>query len=167
MKIRRRKYPYRPATRPWTPRRVAAARRAVEKERNRLPLFAGEYTGTVEERMRAVDRHDIEFTAYWRASYAEWWREARRVLRRLPVDLRDRILDEWNRGPYPATPVYLLDLVRTRLRAGGLENLTSRPAGAEDLGSRQELGLPALGSSEHRTAGAPQPVSRRSGRGTL
>lgn len=123
MKIRRRKYPQRPATRPWTPRRVAAARRAVKRERARLPLFAHEYTGTVEDRIRAVDRHDLAFTAYWRANHAEWWRRARRILRRLPDPLRARILEGWNRGPYPATAVYLLDFLRTQLRSEGLEHL--------------------------------------------
>jgi hypothetical protein len=114
------RYP-RPATHERTPRRLAAARRAVQRDRDSCPLFPDLVKHqTAEERL---DAKDDEGEAYWakmRKHQADTWRRARRELRALPSITRLGVLRYWNgerHGPCDAS--YLADLL-WQLRRGRL-----------------------------------------------
>jgi len=100
-----------------TPRRLAAAKRALERERKQAGMFVEELgpRDTPEER---IARHDAAFVADWqrrRDKQAKSWREARRWLYSLPEQQKRAILDVWQRGVYTATPQYLLSLIRSHV----------------------------------------------------
>jgi lipopolysaccharide biosynthesis protein len=121
MRLHRSKYsiqnPARTAPAERNGRRVAAAARAIQRERDRMPLFAADVTTTVEERLDAIDRHREAGARDWRAYRAEGWRRARRWLRSIPEPRRAELIAEWNRGTYPGTPTYLLNFLHSRVRA--------------------------------------------------
>jgi len=97
-----------------TPRRLAAARRALLNEQNKLPLFASmiaQGQPTPEERIQKVDIGIVEMTREDRKRRAEKWRKARNLLRNLPDQDRAGILEWWNRPVYPLCPEFLLDLI--------------------------------------------------------
>lgn len=99
-----------------TPRRLAAARKALKSERDRRPLFADLVASTQptpEERVQKADQGCIESTRDSRKIRADHWREARKQLRALSVEDRQGILDYWNRKVYPLTPEYLFGLIRS------------------------------------------------------
>jgi hypothetical protein len=65
-------------TSPPSARRVAAAKRAVQAEKDRYPLLPELVTHhTPEVRLAAIDRHRIEWWQEQRNFRAERWREAR------------------------------------------------------------------------------------------
>lgn len=115
-----------------TKQRIAAAARAIQRERERAGLFVDEL-GPRETPEERVARLDQEAAAYWqrlRDGHARAWREARRQLYDLPEEQKRAILDVWQRGVYPATPEYLLDLIRRHT-----EGRESRPVSPEGLGA--------------------------------
>jgi hypothetical protein len=64
-------------TSPPSARRLAAAKRAVQAEKDRYPLFPELVTHHTlpEARLAAIDRHRIERWREQRNFYAERWRE--------------------------------------------------------------------------------------------
>lgn len=116
------RYGGRPTAREWTPRRIAAAAKAVQRERDSVPLFPemARYT-SVKERQADMDQFSIDMIQGFRDHSAKNWREARRLLRALPAITREGIIRYWNRAGLPADPVYLLDVIndeRRRARGG-------------------------------------------------
>lgn len=103
-----------------TPRRVAAARRSVEKQKAKLGMFAGQFpVETVEERLDRIDRAHIDIQKWFRSSRAADWFKARRLLLSQPDEVRQSLIAEWNAAPYPGTPEYLLDFLhRKGIREG-------------------------------------------------
>lgn len=102
-------------------RRVAAARRAVRKdlERNALtPELVKHHNA--EDRLDAREQWLIDRDRRDRARRAESWRRARTELRDLPTDTQTAVRDYWQRGVYPADPVYLLGLIRN-VKTGALD----------------------------------------------
>lgn len=105
--------------RPITARRLAAARRALKKEREDRPLFAeqiAEEQPTPEERIRA---HEDENARHWqsiRDHRAVVWRRARAIVYSLLPEQRDALLQAWNRSTIPADAAYFADFVRRFLR---------------------------------------------------
>lgn len=103
--------------RPVTNRRLQAARRALLRERDACPLFAGdiaEEQPTPEERVRAMD---AEHVAYWqriRDYNARTWRSARRILCSLPAEEQDRLRAQWQAAPYPASASSFADFLWQR-----------------------------------------------------
>lgn len=98
--------------RAWTARRIAAARRAAQRERDAVPLFPelARYR-TTEERMAVVNKEEDAWLASCRDFRAAQWRKARRLLAGMPETRRRGFLALWNRGIYPAEPCYLLDVI--------------------------------------------------------
>lgn len=104
--------PFRGRLREWTPRRLAAARRAVKREQGSVPLFPelAKYK-TVDDRVKELDQNHLAFALKFRARHAEQWREARRRMKQLNPGTRHALALCWNQGGQPKDPVYLLDLI--------------------------------------------------------
>ncbi|WP_224962599.1 hypothetical protein [Geomonas subterranea] len=103
-------------TRGVTPRRLAAARRALQNERDKLPLFAdliAETQPTPEDRIKKVDAGLIEQMHEARDRYAGYWRRIRQNLRAMDPEERKHLLWYWNRSMMPATPEYLAGLIHS------------------------------------------------------
>lgn len=97
-----------------TPRKRAALRRRQRLEREALPLFAEQIAAEQPEeddvmRLRALRWAVSEQRT--RDARAARWREARRRLAAMTVAERRVLTLGWNRAPYPADPVYLLDFL--------------------------------------------------------
>lgn len=115
----------------WSPRRIAAAKRAVEKEELRvqrekdqlalLPDLHKEIQpdfNSVEERQDMMDRRERMLTQEFRANRSQSWRKARRMLYAMPATKRKGMLAFWNCGIYPADPAYLIEAIRTMTTKG-------------------------------------------------
>lgn len=104
--------------RPITPRRLSAAKRALQRERDKFPLltdWVAQQQPTPEGRLdhfQSVEARRIEST---RQNRADNWKRARRLLRLLPSEIRQAILDKWNNHSMPADPAYLGDLIWTTI----------------------------------------------------
>lgn len=109
----------------WSPHRIAAAKRAVQKEaakveaaRDEVALFPElqaeiqpEFT-TVEERQAMMDTREVTYTRSIRANAARSWRDARATYFQLP-DLRRRgVLRLWNKSNIPKSPASFAVFVR-------------------------------------------------------
>ena len=113
----------RPRLRGITSRRLAAARRALNRERDRLALFAAEVAAmqpSPEERIEYYDLRVMTADQALRDLEAKHWRWGRRQLERFP-EHTDEILARWNRSFAPADGTYFADFVRTRLKRLGIE----------------------------------------------
>jgi len=99
-----------------TPRRLAAAKRALRRQRDKLPLFADEIAAgqpTPEERIKYFDEMHVEWLKRRRKYTASVWRRARKALREMDEAEQRRLLKFWNEdwlGPRDAC--YFADLVR-------------------------------------------------------
>ena len=94
-----------------TGRRLAAARRAVQRDKDATPLFPEMARHqTAAERLDALDNGRNRDCRIERARLAAKWREARRQLAALRPLTRAGILRYWNgTGIVPREPHYLLD----------------------------------------------------------
>lgn len=111
------------AARGGTPARLAAAARALCRERERLPLFAGQVAaeqGTPEERISRLDRDFLEYEDRQRGLAARQWRIGRRLLEGVSEQIRSVLLQQWDASSVPAEAAYFVDYVRTRLRRWGI-----------------------------------------------
>lgn len=106
--------PFQYLERPLTPQRLAAARRALERERQRLPLFAADITQTAEERIGAIDESNHEHTRKRRNLYARQLRDLRRIWREIPRVLRPDLEQRWALSNFPRTASYALGWLRDR-----------------------------------------------------
>ena len=114
---------WRPRVRGVTPRRLAAAKRALKRQRDRLPLFADQVSQEQETPEERIERFDLELLAHdqrFRALAAKHWRWGRRLLRRQTTEVQQEILAKWNRSPIPPDAAYFADFVRRELRNRGL-----------------------------------------------
>ncbi len=109
----------RPPRRGPTPRRLAAANRALQRERDSLPLLAFELTCDQESAHQRIDRFDEALIAHdhvRRALAAQHWRWGRRALRQQSDHLRTLLIAKWNVSWLPPLAHYFADFVRTELR---------------------------------------------------
>lgn len=104
--------PFQYLERPLTPQRLAAARRALERERQRLPLFASDITQTAEERIDAIDESNHEHTRKRRNLYARQLQDLRRIWREIPRVLRPDLERKWELSAFPRTASYALEWLR-------------------------------------------------------
>ena len=114
---------YRPIPRGMTPRRLAAARRALTRERERYALFSDEVAADQESPEQRIDRFDqrsLRQDQGHRELAAKHWRWGRRQLEAVEAETRDQILHAWNRSMIPADAHYFANFVRTRLRRLGI-----------------------------------------------
>jgi hypothetical protein len=91
--------------REWTARRLAAAKRAVQREADAMALFPElRRFHTEEERMTQQDGNYLRLAAALRKGKARCWRDCRRILRELPADIRARVLAKWETRYMPGSP---------------------------------------------------------------
>lgn len=95
-----------------TPRKIAAARRAVQREKDRYPLFPELLKHqTADDRLASIA---VERETWWqemRDRHAQQWRKARQALRDLPTGPRAAIKRYWKICGCPGDPVYLLSII--------------------------------------------------------
>jgi hypothetical protein len=92
----------------WTPLRVKAAERAVQREADKMALFPElRRVRSVEERIVQMDARQNLITKRLRAGRAQMWRTMRAYLRALPESERRRLLQKWNTRFMPGGPAQL------------------------------------------------------------
>lgn len=106
--------PYQYTDRAVTARRLAAARRALDRQRAKMPLFASDITQTPEERIDEIDGYCRALTGYLRSLYARQLRDLRRVWRAIPADRWAHLAAEWERCNYPKQASYALEWLARR-----------------------------------------------------
>lgn len=98
-----------------SPRRVAAAKRALKKQREKLPLFASEIAAgqpTPEERIEFYDQALLKMIKRMRDFDASQWREGRAMLRELTPESRKRFIEYWNNCYGPKKAHYLCTMLQ-------------------------------------------------------
>jgi hypothetical protein len=111
----------RPEPRGTSPRRLAAAGRALARERERFGLFAKQVLveqETAADRIRRIDAENLRHDQSFRDLAAKHWREGRRLLRSVLPDIQAEVLQSWNRSGIPPR--------RSLLR--GLRPITASPS---------------------------------------
>lgn len=106
-----------------TPRRLAAAQRALRRECDRHALFAEQVRseqGTAQQRIERFDQELLDADQRHRELAATQWRWGRRQIARLSAEVRAQILSQWNCSSIPPTAAYFADFVRRRMRQRGL-----------------------------------------------
>jgi hypothetical protein len=95
-----------------TSRKLAAARRAVQREKNRYPLFPELLKHqTAEERLASIANEQETWWQLMRDRHANLWRKTRQNLNRLPPGPRTAIKRYWEICGCPGDPVYLLTII--------------------------------------------------------
>lgn len=100
-----------------TDRRIAAARRKLERQVAAMPLFADEVRAsqpTPEQVVDAANEGWKKACANLRRHEAESWLKGRDRLRKLPAEQRAALLAEWNASRQPGNAAYFLDFLWTR-----------------------------------------------------
>lgn len=95
-----------------TPRKLAAAKRAIEKDRERCGLFPEMMEfHRVEDRIDAIANGRRQWVDEMRKNQVDSWRRARRLLRDLPATTQAGVRRYWAQSNMPGHPVYLLGLI--------------------------------------------------------
>jgi hypothetical protein len=112
------RYTIRPTLRPITGRRLAAAKRALQRQADEVALFPElQPTETAESRCRRFDEAMAETVRDWRATRAAKWRRARKLYRSLDDSLRAEVDARFFDNRFmPKDPVYLLDIIHGMMR---------------------------------------------------
>jgi hypothetical protein len=108
---------------------LSAAKKALQRERDKVPLFAAEVAAeqpTPEGRIAKIDAGFQDWIAETRKLKADQWRKARAILRNLPADIAFSIIARWQYGIYPGDPVFLLGMITCRLRGDPVDPLTEQ-----------------------------------------
>ncbi len=93
-------------------RRLARAEKAIQRDKDKMPLFASDITETASERIARLDAAGALEWERFRGRVAAMWRRGRAVLRACPNG--DELYDQWQRAPVPGAAEYLLDFLRRR-----------------------------------------------------
>jgi hypothetical protein len=105
--------------REWTPRRIANARKVVQREQEKMALFPNmaRYK-SVEDRINEISRDDLKQTLFMRADAASKWREVRKAYFALPPRTREGMKRFWSESPCPAEAYYFAGIIREHLQTG-------------------------------------------------
>ena len=97
-----------------TPRRLAAARRALTRQADAVALFPDlQPTETPQQRCDRFDLESVAMVQRWRDAEAARWRRARRTLRNLTAEQRAKVHARFTLNRFmPKTAVYLLETIR-------------------------------------------------------
>ena len=100
--------------RPVTGRRLAAAKRALQRQADAVALFPElQPTETPQQRCDRFDRESVATVQRWRDAEAERWRRARRELRAMTPAAQAQVDRRWVQNRFmPKTAVYLLETIR-------------------------------------------------------
>ena len=103
--------------RPVTGRRIAAARRALQRQADSVALFPElAPSETAEKRVDRFDFESVAMVQQMRDHQAQTWRRARRQLRALTLEQRAEVMRQWSNKFLPKTAVYLADIIFTITR---------------------------------------------------
>lgn len=97
-----------------SPQRMAAARRAVAREKEQYALFPELVThSTAEQRVDSLETHCAKFNQDWRDHWAVGWRRARALVNELSPITKQGLLRHWNHPDIqsPREPVALLGFI--------------------------------------------------------
>lgn len=89
---------------------MAAAQKRIQKEKDKMPLFAADIVETASERIERMETAGAEEWCKHRRLRAAMWRRGRAVLRACPNAAE--LAAEWQRSPVPGSCEYLLDFLR-------------------------------------------------------
>ena len=104
--------------RPVTGRRLAAARRALQRKADAVALFPDlAPTETAAERVDRFDAESVATVQRWRDHAAQTWRRARRQLRELTPEQHAAVMAQWNNKFLPKQAHYLADIIFTVTRS--------------------------------------------------
>jgi len=97
-----------------TSRRLAAARRALQRQADAVALFPElQPKQTPQERCEEADRQTVAMVQRWRDREAANWKRARRMFRALPPAARAQVeANFWGNRFMPKTAVYLIETIR-------------------------------------------------------
>jgi hypothetical protein len=112
--------PYKAVAKGITPRRLAAAKRTLQKQRDKYPLLTdwiAQQQPTPEERILKADQGIVWQQQYWRDCRAKDWRKWRTRLYQLPLLERQRLLKQWNESHYPKSSEYFADFCQRKIGA--------------------------------------------------
>ncbi len=101
-----------------TPKRLANARQAIERQAASVPLFADQIRveQTAEERLAAIETQNARWWQRLRDVTARQWKAARAALWALPEATRRELLARWNAAPFPGSSECFADFVRGYVR---------------------------------------------------
>jgi len=103
-----------------TPRRLAAAKRALKKQRDKCPLFAAQIVAkqpTPEQRIWYMDSKFVKEWDKLRNATCRQWLKLRRIIRKeICPELKKEFLSSWSRMRYPADPYYASDFLLWLMR---------------------------------------------------
>jgi len=96
-----------------TPRRLAAARRALQAQADAVALFPElQPKQTPQQRCEQFDQAAVEMVQRWRDAEADRWRRARRMFRALPPATRTQVEARfWDNRFMPKTAGYLIETI--------------------------------------------------------
>ncbi len=98
-----------------TPRRLAAAKRALKKQRDKYPLFREQIAAKQPTPEQRIWDMDTKFVNEWdalRLATCKQWLELRRIIRKeVCTELKDEFLSSWYTVSHPADPYYALDFL--------------------------------------------------------
>lgn len=106
--------PFRPHRREITKTKIAAASRAIKKEKQKLPLFAHEVQDLPAERAEANIDAAYEYSAHLRRCYLEHYRELRNFFRAIPAEKQRELEGIWSRSVMPKTPSYAFEFLNSQ-----------------------------------------------------
>jgi hypothetical protein len=110
---------FRRVLRPVTGRRLSAARRALQREADKVALFPElQPTETPAQRIARLDAAAEAHFQRLRDHTAATWRRARRAFRSLTPEQREQVLSRWNAPTWhpPHEAHYLAALIHTATR---------------------------------------------------
>ena len=123
--IRFQRFPVRAVRRDITARRLSASQRALQRQRDKLPLFSKQVAARQPTPLERIINLDTENQAYWvrlRKHECQQWLEVRRIIRReICSKFRRVFLGRWNKSSCPGCATYAMDFllqIRRELCAG-------------------------------------------------
>jgi hypothetical protein len=115
MPLRFEKRLYKTKARGIAPRRLAAAKRVLKKQRDKYPLFTDQIAArqpTPEQRILEMDAKFVEEWDKLRQAACKKWLELRRIIRKgICPELKMAFLSSWYNLSYPADPYYASDFL--------------------------------------------------------
>jgi len=98
-----------------TPRRLAAAKRALKRQRDKYPLLREQLGAKQPTPEQRIWNMDTKFVKEWdaiRQATCKQWLELRRIIRKeVCPDVKNDFLVSWRVGNCPADPYYALDFL--------------------------------------------------------
>lgn len=97
-----------------TTRRISRSKLSIQRQANKLPLFAEQIKdelGDPTERLKKIDKESREYLQRLRDYNAKSWRKGRGALESFDEDARKQILNEWKLSPLPGSPEYFCDFL--------------------------------------------------------